>query len=330
MNKKVLGVLLASVVAMGSMGVSVYAADAEEDRNYSEYTPAKDEYNLVFIPKVVHTWYEGVKTGIDEAVAELEEKGVKVNYVWDAPADAVVTDQTAKMEANAATQPDGMSVAIIDPSAETSVVDEIVAAGINVETFYVDAPDSSRKYYCGHSTNYEDGYEMAKVLADKLGNEGQVAILSGTLSASNHIERVNGFKDYITENTNIEIVDEQPDNDSVEDALSITEGYLSTYPDLKGVFGCNGAAPVGACRAIKDAGKAGDVLVVGMSEDEETAGYLKDGTMYCTLKQDVPSYGYNSVYNMIMIADGNEPYKVEDDIPAAFVYQENVDDYDWN
>ncbi|MFR7390060.1 MAG: sugar ABC transporter substrate-binding protein [Blautia faecis] len=76
-----------------------------------------------------------------------------------------------------------------------------------------------------------------------------VAILSGTLSASNHIERVNGFKDYITENTNIEIVDEQPDNDSVEDALSITEGYLSTYPDLKGVFGCNGAAPVGACRA---------------------------------------------------------------------------------
>ena len=97
------------------MGVSVYAADAEEDRNYSEYTPAKDEYNLVFIPKVVHTWYEGVKTGIDEAVAELEEKGVKVNYVWDAPADAVVTDQTAKMEANAATQPDGMSVAIIDP-----------------------------------------------------------------------------------------------------------------------------------------------------------------------------------------------------------------------
>ena len=317
MNKKVLGVLLASVVAMGSMGVSVYAADAEEDRNYSEYTPAKDEYNLVFIPKVVHTWYEGVKTGIDEAVAELEEKGVKVNYVWDAPADAVVTDQTAKMEANAATQPDGMSVAIIDPSAETSVVDEIV-------------PDSSRKYYCGHSTNYEDGYEMAKVLADKLGNEGQVAILSGTLSASNHIERVNGFKDYITENTNIEIVDEQPDNDSVEDALSITEGYLSTYPDLKGVFGCNGAAPVGACRAIKDAGKAGDVLVVGMSEDEETAGYLKDGTMYCTLKQDVPSYGYNSVYNMIMIADGNEPYKVEDDIPAAFVYQENVDDYDWN
>ncbi len=78
MNKKVLGVLLASVVAMGSMGVSVYAADAEEDRNYSEYTPAKDEYNLVFIPKVVHTCPEAVKTGIDKRSASGKSvKGYK-------------------------------------------------------------------------------------------------------------------------------------------------------------------------------------------------------------------------------------------------------------
>lgn len=304
--------------------------EASAKHDYSSYKPAKTEYNLVFIPKLVHTWYEGVKTGIDEAVAELKEQGITVNYVWDAPADAVVTDQTAKLEANAATQPDGISAAIIDPSAETQVINDIIAAGINVTTFDVDAPDSNRTYYCGHSTNYQDGYDMAKVLADELGNEGQVAILSGSLSASNHIDRVQGFKDYMTENTKIEIVDEQPDNDSVEDALSITEGYLSTYPDLKGVFGCNGAAPNGACRAIKDAGKSGQVLVVGMAEDEEAAGYLKDGTMFCTLKQNVPSYGYNSVYNMMMIADGQKPIKVEDDIPADFITKDNVDDYDWN
>lgn len=78
MNKKVLGVLLASVVAMGSMGVSVYAADAEEDRNYSEYTPAKDEYNLVFIPKVVHTWYEGVKLVLTKPLQNLRKKALKL------------------------------------------------------------------------------------------------------------------------------------------------------------------------------------------------------------------------------------------------------------
>ena len=144
---------------------------------------------------------------------------------------------------------------------------------------------------------------MAKVRSDKLGKEGQVAILSVTLSASNHMQRGNGLKDYITENTNIEIVDEQPDNDSVEDALSITEGCLSTYPDLKGVFGCNGAATVGACREIKDAGKAGAVLVEDMYEDEEKAGYLKDGKMNYTLKPDGQTYGTYSVSKMLRNAD---------------------------
>ena len=340
MKKRTLALLVtaAMVAALGVTSVSaesVAEAPAEEfidlsEYDYSDYTPAKEEYNLVFIPKLVHTWYEDVKKGIDVAVAELAEKGVTVNIVWDAPTDAIVTDQIAKMEANAAAQPDGISVAIIDPSATTAVINELVAAGIHVETFDCDAPDSDREFYCGHSTNYQDGYDMAKVMADKLGGEGQVGILSGSLSAQNHIDRVNGFKDCLAENyPNIEVVDEQPDNDSVEDALKVTEGYISTYPDLKAVFGCNGASPNGAARAIIDAGKTGDIIVVGMAEDAEAAQYVRDGAMYCTLKQKVPSYGYNSVYNMIMIADGVGPVTVNGDIPADFITIDNVDDFEW-
>ena len=331
----ILGTALTAVSAVGVMAAETEVPTEEEyidlsEYDYSDYTPAKDTYNLVFIPKLVHTWYEDVKAGIDVAVAELAEKGVTVNYVWDAPADAVVTDQIAKMEANAATQPDGISVAIIDPSATTAVINELVASGIAVSTFDCDAPDSDRLFYCGHSTNYQDGWDMAEVMAEKLGGEGQVGILSGSLSAQNHIDRVTGFKDCLAENyPNIEVVDEQPDNDSVEDALAITEGYISTYPDLKAVFGCNGAAPNGAARAIIDAGKTEDIIVVGMAEDAEAAGYVRDGAMYCTLKQKVPSYGYNSVYNMIMIADGVGPVTVNGDIPADFITAENVDDFEW-
>ena len=242
----------------------------------------------------------------------------------------VVTDQIAKMEANAAAQPDGISVAVIDTSATTAVINELIAAGIHVSTFDVDAPDSDREFYCGHSTNYQDGWDIAEMMAEKLGGEGQVGILSGSLSAQNHIDRVQGFKDCLAqEYPNIEVVDEQPDNDSVEDALAITEGYISTYPDLKAVFGCNGAAPNGAARAVIDAGKSGDIIVVGMAEDAEAAGYVRDGVMYVTLKQKVPSYGYNSVYNMIMIADGVGPVTVNGDIPADFITIDNVDDFEW-
>lgn len=316
--------------------VSETAAEAETEEktldltsiDYSSYTPGKDTYNFVFIPKLVHEWYEDVKTGIDQAVEELKQKGIEVNYTWDAPAEAVVTEQISKMESAASSQPDGISVAIIDPSATTPVINELINAGLNISTFDCDAPDSDRQFYCGHSTNYEDGYEIAKVLADSIDGEGQIAILAGSLSAANHQDRVQGFEDCIAENyPNIEIVDKQADEDSVEKALSVTEGYLSAYPELKGIYGCNGASPNGAARAVKDAGKSGEIKIVGMAEDEEALGYVEDGTILCTLVQDVSGYGYNSIYNMIMLADGNEPVSVNFDIPASFVTKDNIAEF---
>lgn len=288
---------------------------------------AKTEYNLVFIPKLVHEWYEDVKKGIDKAVAELKTQGVTVNYTWDAPAQAVVTDQIAKIESAAAKKPDGISIAVIDAAATTTVINDMVKAGIKMSTFDCDAKDSQRLYYCGHSKNYEDGLEMANRLAKQLNEEGEVAVLAGTLSAINHQERVKGFKDGIAKYPKMKIVDSQADEDSIETSISVTEGYLTAYPNLKAIFGCNAASPIGAARAVKDANKVGKILIVGMAENQEAMNFVKDGTIFCTLKQDVPTYGYNSVYNMLLIADGKAPKTVVDEIPAIFVTKENVDQY---
>jgi ribose transport system substrate-binding protein len=308
------------IEAKGEVGVT-----PETLKAFEEYVPMKTSYKFVMIPKLVHEWYEDVKSGAQDAIGELKASGVDVALNWDAPSDAVVTLQINKMEAAASSQPDGISVAIIDPSAETSVINELIDNGIKVSTFDCDAPDSERLYYCGHSTNYQDGYDIAKVLGDALHGQGQIAVLAGTLSASNHIDRVKGFKDCIKKNyPEITIVDTQADNDSVETALSITEGYLSTYPNLVGIFGCNGAAPDGAARAVKDAGKAGKVLIVGMVEDSEGLGYVKDGTILCTLKQCVKAYGYCSIYNMVRLADGQQPVRTNDELAASFVTKDNI------
>ncbi len=287
----------------------------------------KTEYNLVFIPKLVHEWYEDVKIGVDKAVAELAEKGITVNYSWEPPADAVVTEQIAKIEAAASKNPDGIAVAIIDASASTTVINELVDQGINVTTFDNDAPDSKRKYYCGHSTNYEDGVEIAERLAKSLNEEGEVAILAGTLSAINHQERVKGFEDTIAKYPNMSIVDKQADEDSIEIALNVTEGYLATYPNLKAIYGVNAASPIGAARALKDANKAGDIKIVGMGENDEAMQYMDEGTIELSRKKDVPTYGYNIVYAMLEIADGRTPAKVADEIPAIFVTKDNVSEF---
>lgn len=346
LNNKLFKSVTASVLALSMIaatGCSNSNADSEvsstPEETKAETTTAADaaatgetkylktEYNLVFIPKLVHEWYEEVRVGIDDAVKELADQGITVNVDWSAPADAIVTDQISMIEAAAAKNPDGISVAIIDAAATNQVINELVDSGINMSTFDCDAPDSKRLYYCGHSKNYDDGFQMAEVLAKELNYEGEVAILAGTLSAGNHQERTQGFKDGIAQYENMSIVAEQADNDSIQTAIEIMEGYVSTYPDLKGVIGVNAAAPIGAARAVKDAGKSGDIKIVGMAEDQEAMQFVKDGTILCTLRQAVPTYGYNSVYAMLELADGRTPDPVDDEIPANFVTAENVDEF---
>ncbi len=266
----------------------------------------KTEYHLVFIPKLVHEWYEDVKAGIDTAVAELAEQGITVTYAWEPPTDAIVTDQIAKIESAVATNPDGISIAVIDASATNSVINELVDSGIKMSTFDCDAPESNRYYYCGHAGNYEDGFYMGNVLAEALGYTGEVAILAGTLSAGNHQDRVKGFEAAIAQYPDMTVVAKQADEDSVETALAVMEGWISAFPDLKGVIGVNAASPIGAARAITDADKVGEILIVGMAENMEALEYVKSGTILCTLRQQVPTYGYNSVFNMLLIADGKE------------------------
>lgn len=56
------------------------------------------------------------------------------------------------------------------------------------DTFYDDSFP-----YVEHRQDEQDGYDLGKLLAEKLGGKGKVGILSGSLTAPNHVARVQGF-----------------------------------------------------------------------------------------------------------------------------------------
>jgi ribose transport system substrate-binding protein len=65
--------------------------------------------------------------------------------------------------------------------------------------------------------------------------------------------------------------------------------------------------PVGAGRAVEEAGKAGKVIIVGMDHDERAIKYLRDGVIYALAIQDCYSIGFDTITTAIKIADGLEP-----------------------
>lgn len=261
--------------------------------------PIDGELTFVFIPKVIHPWYEVVKAGAQAAVDEFAEQGITVNVIWDEPPQADVADHNRRIETNIGRQPDGLAVSCLDPSTNVQLLGEAVAAGVNVLTFDTYCSDDFR--FVGHKQDAQDGADLAKFLAEKIGDEGKVGILAGSLTATNHAARVQGFKDEMANHPNIEIVFEQPDDDDLEKAVSLTENALQANPDLKGIFGSNASNPIGAARAIVNAGKTDQVTIVGMDDLPETLQFIEDGVIAGVKAQRQWEIGYWGVKYLVAV-----------------------------
>jgi ribose transport system substrate-binding protein len=60
--------------------------------------PVDKTLTFIFVPKVVHPWYDVVQAGAKKAVEELKAEGVNVEIVWDAPPQADVADHNRRIE----------------------------------------------------------------------------------------------------------------------------------------------------------------------------------------------------------------------------------------
>ncbi len=286
------------VFVMGVFFATPAFADAVFDQG-ALIREIEEPLTFVFIPKLVHPWYDVAKEGAEVAIEEFAQLGIEIEMIWDSPPIPEITDHMRRIETNIARRPDGLAIACLDPASNTQIINDAVNAGLNVVTFDTDAPESLRKVYIGHNKDFQDGYDLAVYLAELIDYEGEVAVLSGTLSAPNHVGRVDGFRAAMEEFPDITIVDERPDNDELQRAVDLTESLLQAFPNLEGIFGCNATNPIGAARAVKDAGKAGEVRIVGMDDMPETIEFLMEGVIDAVKVQRQWEVGYWTIKYLV-------------------------------
>ena len=265
--------------------------------------PIDKELTFVFIPKVIHPWYDVVAEGGKYAVAELAKEGVTVNMIWDQPPQADVTDQNQRIEANIGKMPDGLAVACLDQATNVQLLKEAREAGVNVMTFNSFCSDEFP--FVGQKNSYQDGYDLGEFLAKHLGGEGEVGILAGSLTATDHVERIKGFKEALKAYPDMKIVFEQPDNDVLEDAVTLTENAIQANPNIKGFFGSNASNPIGAARAVDNAGKSGEIAIVGMDDLPEAVEFVCKGTITALKAQRQWDIGYWAVRYMVAMNENH-------------------------
>ena len=80
---------------------------------------------------------------------------------------------------------------------------------------------------------------------------------------------------------------------------------MKAYPNLKGVFASSSGAFPGAAEAIKQSGKAGKVLVTGLSTPNDMRSYVNEGVVKSVILWNTKDLGYLTIYAARALADGD-------------------------
>ncbi|PBQ13239.1 sugar ABC transporter substrate-binding protein [Pseudomonas congelans] len=121
-------------------------------------------------------------------------------------------------------------------------------------------------------------------LAKKLTAGDQVGIIEGVSTTTNAQQRTAGFKDAMDE-AKMKVVSTQSGNWEIDKGNAVASAMLNEYPDLKALLAGNDSMALGAVSAVRAAGKAGKVMVVGYDNINAIKPMLKDGRVLATADQ---------------------------------------------
>ena len=126
--------------------------------------------------------------------------------------------------------------------------------------------------------------KVAEHLAKQLKAGDQVAILEGIRTSFNGQQRRLGFSDAL-QSAGLTLVDSQSAEWDTAKASTLAASMLSRHPQLKAILAANDSMALGAVAAVKAAGRAGTVQVVGFDDIPAVREALKAGTILATADQ---------------------------------------------
>lgn len=211
---------------------------------------------------------------------------------------------------------------VISASSSDGVIPAIQSAkdaGIKVVNFDTRISDTSVIDAFVGGDDVAGAYKAGKYICEKLGGEGQVAIVTGLMEQSTGVDRHAGFMAACEEYPGIEVVAEQGAAWASDQAYDVTTNILTANPDVKAIFACNDQMAMGMVSAAKAAGKtADDLVLVGYDGILDAVNMVVDGDLdaFVALPNlDEGAMGIKLATALIL----NEDYAY---VGVAIIYQE--------
>jgi rhamnose transport system substrate-binding protein len=256
---------------------------------------------ITFLPKNLgNPYFDTSNAGGEEAIEEFGG-----TYAEVGPSEASPTSQVSFIQTAAQQGVGGLVVSANDPEAICDALNEARDAGVKVVTFDSDTNPECRDLFINQATAEGIAKSQIDLIAEQIGDAGQIAILSASANATNQNAWIELMEEELAANhPNIQLVETVYGDDDDQTSFDKTAALLQTYPELKGIISPTTVGIAAAARYLSTSEYKGQVALTGLGTPNQMREYVEDGTVTAFALWNPADLGYLAAYATKALIEG--------------------------
>lgn len=304
--KKLVSMLLAAVLVVacfagcGAKEEAPAAAETETTAEAGEASamPGEGEIYCVIMSLGQLEFFDALKAGVCDAA-----NSIGAQWYYAGPQEFVPDQIVQAIDQAVANKVTG--IVLHGQTEETAdAVNNAIAAGVPVICVNTDIP-SDRLAFLGCDP-YNAGVGQAEELVKRLDGKTGTVIISSALSLAqpSAIANLEGAHSVLDAIDGIKVVEVDDQSDANIGATNIGAA-LQANPDVIGIIGQQASSAVAAATAVREAGKTGEVVIVGRDRDTATLDLIETGEVAASFAQNSYVEGYIALQWLHAYVNGN-------------------------
>ena len=305
---------LAVMALVASLGLAGCGSDDSSTASGDGGGGGGDATTVTFLPKNLgNPYFDTSDAGGEKAVKEFGG-----TYAEVGPDAAGPDAQVSFIDTAAQQGVDALVISANDPKALCDSINAARDAGTKVVTFDSDTDPSCRDLFINQATAEGIANVEVDMIAEQIGDAGEIAILSAAANATNQNAWIETMKATLeADHPDIKLVDVVYGDDDDQKSFDATAALLADHPDLKGIISPTTVGIAAAARYLSTSDAKGKVALTGLGTPNQMRDYVEDGTVTEFALWNPGDLGYLAAYAAKALVDGDITGKEGDSFTAG-------------
>lgn len=261
-------------------------------------------------------YWLSVRRGMEVAA---KETGIELLYMSPDAEDALEV-QDKMVETMVRREVDAIAISPIDSFRTPQYFEASQEKGIPIISYDSPYQDASIPYI--GIDNEKAGRQLGQALAEAIGHQGEIAVITGDLRQLGHRQRYEAFNKYMETESEIDIVYTESGYSSMKMSDKKIRELQEAYPDIKGILATSGVTAMGIVEGI-----SGDsVVIASVDAQEDAMQAVEDGKINVLIAQSGYDIGHRTIKYIDQMRKGQQQEK-RNILEAELLTPDNIMDY---